>query len=408
MTSFIQFKNTLLLALFITLSCGELQKKSTTLNLPVMNTLNTKTLPVVGANRTDQYLAIIQNKPVGIVTNQTGVLYNSKGQLVHLVDTLVALKRDIQKVFAPEHGFRGTADAGEAIKDGVDGKTGLPVISLYGANKKPTPEQLSNIEVMLFDIQDVGARFYTYISTLHYVMEACAEARIPLIILDRPNPNGHYVDGPVLEEPYKSFVGMHPVPIVHGMTVGEYAQMINGERWLANGAVCEITVILVKNYDHTTPYSLPVKPSPNLPNDVAVSLYPSLCLFEGTNVSVGRGTDMPFQVYGSPFLPNEGFSFIPFPREGAKEPLYQGKRCYGANLSATPRVANIELQWLISAYNHTADKATFFNSFFTKLAGTKTLQQQIEAGATEETIRKSWENGLQKFKKMRERYRLYD
>ena len=260
---------------------------------------------------------------------------------------------------------------------------------------------------MVFDLQDVGARFYTYISSLHYVMEACAENDIQLIVLDRPNPNGSIVDGPILEKEFTSFVGMHPIPTLHGMTIGEYAQMINGEKWLKDGIQCELIVIPCSNYNREMAYSLPVKPSPNLPNDQSINLYASLCLFEGTNVSVGRGTEKQFQIYGSPFLPKSDFSFTPIPNFGAKEPLYKNELCYGEDLTSIKKVDKLELKWLIKAYNSTSDKSKFFNPFFTKLAGTKKLQQQIESGVSEEEIRKSWEKGLDEFKKMRKKYLIY-
>ena len=279
---------------------------------------------IVGAEQTELYLPLIKGKRIGVVANQTSIItkiIQGKQDTFHIVDYL----RDdyninIKKVFAPEHGFRGKADAGELVKDGLDTKTGLPIISLYGKNKKPKTNQIKDLDLIIFDIQDVGARFYTYISTLHYVMEACAEQGIPMLIFDRPNPNGHYIDGPILEQEYKSFIGMHPVPIVHGLTIGEYAKMINGEGWLTNAIKCNITVIPVKNYTHNTPYSLPIKPSPNLPNDKAINLYPSLCLFEGTTVSVGRGTETQFQIYGAPFFPKSQYYFCllytsPSPRD---------------------------------------------------------------------------------------------
>lgn len=389
------------------------------------------TTPIVGANQTQAYLNLLKGKKVGVVANQSSVIFKEVGSkreetehFTHIVDSLVALKIDIKKVFAPEHGFRGTADAGEYIKDGKDPKTGIPIISLYGAYKKPKLEQLketkqyekdietgvSVIEIMVFDLQDVGARFYTYISTLHYVMEACAEANIPLIILDRPNPNGAYIDGPVLEKEHSSFVGMHPVPVVHGMTIGEYAQMINGEKWLKDGVQCQLTVIPVKNYTHQTPYSLPIKPSPNLPNDTAINLYPSLCFFEGTNVSVGRGTHKQFQVYGSPFMSKAfyQFKFVPEPNEGAKSPMHEGKLCYGKDLSSSKASNKVDLKWLIEAYNHSTNKNTFFNDFFTKLAGTKKLRQQIEQGMSEEDIKATWKKDLDTFKILRKQYLIYN
>jgi len=359
-----------------------------------------------GADNFEKYLPLLKGKRIGIVTNQTGII-TVNGKTENIVDFLVSQKTDLKKIFAPEHGFRGTADAGEHIKDGKDTKTGLPIISLYGNNKKPKPEQLAGIDVLVFDLQDVGARFYTYISSLHYIMEACAENNISLIILDRPNPNGGIIDGPVLEKEHTSFIGMHPIPTLHGMTIGEYGQMINGEKWLKNGVQCKLTVISCTDYNRAMPYSLPVKPSPNLPNDQAINLYASLCFFEGTNVSMGRGTSKQFQLYGSPYLPKTGFSFTPEPNEGAKDPQYKGVLCYGEDLSKAPHVTRIELKWLIKAYNTTEDKSKFFIPFFTKLAGTKVLQQQIEAGKTQWEIRKSWETGLEQFKTMRKKYLIY-
>ena len=356
-----------------------------------------------GADNFEKYLPLLKDKTIGIVTNQTGILTNK----VHLVDFLLEKQIAIQTIFAPEHGFRGIADAGEHVIDAKDTKTGLPIISLYGENRKPKAEQLKGIDVLVFDLQDVGARFYTYISTLHYVMEACAESNIPLIILDRPNPNGAIIDGPILEKEFTSFVGMHPIPILHGMTIGEYAQMINGEDWLKNSAQSKLTIIPCINYNHKIHYSLPVKPSPNLPNDQSINLYASLCLFEGTNISVGRGTETQFQIYGSPFLPKSKFYFTPKPNFGAKEPLYNGQVCYGEDLTTYKKLHQLELQWLISAYKMTNDKTKFFNTFFTKLAGTKKLQQQIENGTSEKNIRKSWKKGLKDFKIKRAKYLIY-
>jgi uncharacterized protein YbbC (DUF1343 family) len=356
-----------------------------------------------GADNSENYLPLLKDKKVGVVSNQTGILSNK----IHLVDFLVSNAIQVQKIFAPEHGFRGTADAGELIIDGKDTKTGLPIISLYGANKKPTPEQLEGIDILIFDIQDVGARFYTYISSLHYIMEACAENNIPLVVLDRPNPNGFIIDGPILEKEFSSFVGMHPVPVLYGMTIGEYAQMINGEKWLKEEVQCNLQVIPCVDYDRNASYYLPERPSPNLPNDQAINLYASLCFFEGTNVSVGRGTDKQFQIYGSPYLPQSGFSFIPEPNFGAKEPIYKGVSCFGEDLTTIEPVSQIELKWLIRAYNTTEDKTTFFNPFFTKLAGTQTLRLQIEEGISERKIKKSWKPGLDQFKEIRKKYLLY-
>ncbi|KAF2331998.1 exo-beta-N-acetylmuramidase NamZ family protein [Flavobacterium daemonense] len=356
-----------------------------------------------GADNYEKYLPLLKDKKIGIVTNQTGILSDK----THVVDFLLEKKVAIQTIFAPEHGFRGTADAGEHVVDGKDPKTGLSIISLYGDNKKPKPEQLAGIDIMIFDLQDVGARFYTYISSLHYVMEACAENNVPLIIFDRPNPNGRIVDGPLLEKEFTSFVGMHPIPLLHGMTIGEYAQMINGEKWLKNAVQCKLTVIPCVNYDRKMDYSLLVKPSPNLPNDQSINLYASLCLFEGTNVSVGRGTEKQFQIYGSPYLTKTDFSFTPKPNFGAKDPLYNGKECFGEDLTSYPKLNKLELKWLIKAYQNTSDKTKFFNAFFTKLAGTKKLQQQIESGVSEKDIRKSWEKNLKAFQIIRKRYLLY-
>lgn len=377
-----------------------------------------------GADNFEGYFPLLVGKRVGVITNQTGIVsYDSIYMMpdsggvthieaydrkkIHLVDFLVKNKINLQKIYAPEHGFRGTADAGEHVIDGKDTKTGLPIISLYGENRKPKPEHLEGIDVMIFDIQDVGARFYTYISTLHYIMEACAENNISLLVLDRPNPNGAIVDGPVLEKDCSSFVGMHPIPLLHGMTIGEYAQMINGEKWLKNSVECDLKVIACSEYHREMSYSLPIKPSPNLPNDQSINLYPSLCLFEGTNVSVGRGTEKQFQIYGSPFLPKGDFSFVPMPNFGAKDPVYNGVECFGEDLTAIPKVTQLEIKWLLKAYNETIDKTKFFNSFFIKLAGTKKLQGQIEAGLSETEIRESWKSGIEEFLKMRKPYLIY-
>jgi len=385
-------------------SCKPVQKK---LNFTVVKTKvisrPEKLAFGTGSDNYDSFSDLLKDKKVGIVTNQTGLLLDK----THLVDFLVSKDVNLRKIYAPEHGFRGTADAGELVVDGNDSKTGLPIISLYGDNKKPKPEQLEGIDVLIFDLQDVGARFYTYISTLHYVMEACAENNIPLIVLDRPNPNGNIVDGPILEIQNTSFVGMHPIPVLHGMTIGEYAEMINGEKWLKNGIQCELQVIANSAYKRNRIYSLPEKPSPNLPNDQAINLYASLCFFEGTNVSVGRGTEQQFQIYGSPYLPKGEFSFTPKPNAGAKEPPYNGILCYGEDLSNAERVNKLELKWLLKAYNETSDKNKFFNSFFTKLAGTKKLQQQIEAGWSEDEIRASWQKGILDFKIKRAPYLIY-
>ena len=408
MNSNLVLKNTVLFSILLMLSCGASQKpevRNLAQEAKNQNQNNTKqNLEIkTGADNSVTYLPLLKDKKIGIVTNQTGILSDKS----HLVDFLLEKKINIQKIYAPEHGFRGTADAGELIKDGKDTKTNLPIISLYGNNKKPKPEQLAGIEIMVFDLQDVGARFYTYISSLHYIMEACAENNIPLIVLDRPNPNGSIVDGPILEKEHSSFVGMHQIPLLHGMTIGEYAKMINGEKWLKDQIQCQLTVIPCLSYNREMEYSLPVKPSPNLPNDQSINLYASLCLFEGTNVSVGRGTEMQFQIYGSPFLPKSNFSFTPIPNFGAKDPTHKNQLCFGEDLTKIQKVKQLELKWLIKAYNTTSDKSKFFNDFFTKLAGTKKLQQQIEAGISEEQIRNSWQNGLNEFKSMRKKYLIY-
>ena len=375
---------------------------NTTYAVPVLKT---------GAESTHLYLRLLKGKNVAIVANQTSVIFKeteSKNQETrHLVDSLLSLNINVKKVFAPEHGFRGKADAGEIIKDGFDRKTGLQIISLYGKNKKPSTAQLNGIDVVVFDIQDVGARFYTYISSLHYVMEACAESGIPVIILDRPNPNAQYIDGPVLEMEHSSFVGMHKVPVVYGMTIGEYGKMINGEKWLKNGIQCDLKVIPLEHYTHETIYNLPIKPSPNLPNDKSINLYPSLCFFEGTNVSAGRGTEMQFQIYGSPFLTEKIFSFTPQTNEGAKYPKYKNKICFGEDLRTTKNLHKLDLSFLIKAYKQNSSKQ-FFNKFFTKLAGTEKLQRQIEQGVSEKEIQKSWKKGLETFKKVRKKYLIYE
>ncbi|WP_203969349.1 exo-beta-N-acetylmuramidase NamZ family protein [Capnocytophaga stomatis] len=398
-------KNTIFL-LFLMASCKNNGQKIT--NKAFTPTQETSQEIILGANRMDLYLPLLQNKKVGIVTNQTGIVKTQNGKYVHLVDTL--LKKDVKviKVFAPEHGFRGQADAGEVVKDGKDSKTGLPIVSLYGKNKKPTREQLADLDVVLFDLQDVGVRFYTYISTLHYVMEACAEQQLPVVVLDRPNPNAHYIDGPVLEPEFKSFIGMHPVPVVYAMTIGEYGQMINGEKWLNNNLVANLKVIPLANYTHQTPYSLPVKPSPNLPNDVSINLYPSLCFFEGTNISMGRGTSWQFQVYGSPYLENTSFSFTPKPNEGDKKPMFNGKVCYGEDLRNHPTLSKLNFTWLKKALEQSKGvKMPFFTSSFNKIAGNATLKQQIIDQKSDDEIRKTWQPALDKFKQTRKKYLIY-
>lgn len=359
-----------------------------------------------GSSRTSLYLPLLKGNRVGIVGNQTSVIDNK-----HLVDSLISLNIDLRLIFTPEHGLRGKADAGAFVESGVDGRTGIQVVSLYGANKKPSPESLSQLDILIFDLQDVGTRFYTYISTLHLVMEACAENGIPLIVLDRPNPNAHYIDGPVLEAEFRSFVGMHPVPVVYGMTIGEYALMINGEGWLEQGVRCELTVIPCEGYDHFSEYNPPVKPSPNLPDIRAIRLYPSLCFFEGTSVSIGRGTSFPFKVYGHPLMRSGDFSFTPDPVPGAMNPKWKGERCYGYDLRNLPvdmeNMAALNLEWIISAYRELKNEEEFFTTYFEKLAGTRSLREQIINGCSEEEIRNSWSEDLDKFKKTREKYLLY-
>jgi len=357
---------------------------------------------VTGAEQTERYLPLLVNKSVGVVCNQSAIIGNT-----HLVDSLLKLGVKVEKIFAPEHGFRGEAQAGEWVGSGKDDKTGLQVISLYGKSKKPSPADLGGIDILIFDIQDVGVRFYTYISTLHYVMEAAAENNIPLIVLDRPNPLGFYVDGPVLDTNYRSFVGMHPVPIVHGMTVGEYAQMINGEHWLKNGLTCDVTVITCKNYNHSTRYSLSIKPSPNLPNMTAIYLYPSLCLFEGTVMSVGRGTDYPFQVVGHSLLKGKySFSFTPKAALGNKTLLYNGKTCYGLDLRQS-HDSTFTLKYLLELYKNYPDKKNFYNTFFIKLIGNKRVFDAIKQGKSEKEIRSLWQSDLVAFQSTRKKYLLY-
>jgi uncharacterized protein YbbC (DUF1343 family) len=331
------------------------------------------------------------------------------------VDWLLDKEVDIVKVFAPEHGFRGKADAGEKVESGKDLKTGLPIVSLYGSHKKPSAEDLMGVDIMVFDIQDVGARFYTYISTMTYVMEACAEQGIPVVILDRPNPNGFYTDGPMLKEEFKSFVGMHPIPVVHGMTVGELAQMINGEKWMEGGVQCEISVVTCGNYSKSDIYVLPVKPSPNLPNMNAILLYPSLCFFEGTDFSVGRGTDHPFEMFGHPNMGMGSFMFVPKSTDGAKHPKHEGVPCLGWDLTEiggkrVQEKQTLILDWMINAYRDFPLKEKFFlsNGFFDKLAGTDELRLQIQSGMSADEIRDSWKSGLLEFKERRKAYLLYN
>lgn len=361
-----------------------------------------------GADRPELYLPMLKNKTIAIVTNQTGLLQDK----TFLVDFLVKNNIKIKTIFAPEHGFRGDADAGEHVKNGVDQKTGIPIISLYGNNKKPKPEQLTDVDLVLFDIQDVGVRFYTYISTLTYVMEAGAENNVEIMVLDRPNPHDGYIDGPVLKNAWKSFVGMHKVPVVYGLTIGEYGKMVNGEKWLKNGIQANYTVIPMQNYHKKERYEVSDQPSPNLPNDKAINLYPSLCFFEGTQVSVGRGTDLPFQIYGSPWTKKLPYQFTPKPNSGAKDPFLNGKLCYGENLSVDNldlRALNID--WLLKAYkNYNNQSQNFFlkNLFFDKLAGSDELRKQIIAGKSAVEIKDSWKKDLDAFQKIRSKYVMYE
>ncbi len=361
-----------------------------------------------GAEQIEKYISLIQNKKIAIVANHTSFIRDK-----HLVDTLLSRGIEmvrIMKVFVPEHGFRGNFDAGEVVSNETDSITGLPIVSLYGRYKKPLSEDLADVDLVIFDIQDVGVRFYTYISTLHYVMEACAEQGIPLLLLDRPNPNSGYIDGPVLDMKHSSFIGMHRIPVVYGLTIGEFAKMINGEKWLKNGVSCNLKVIPCENYYHGKSFSLPVKPSPNLTSDHSVMLYPSVCFFEGTIVSEGRGTMMPFEVYGHPEMKGD-FSFIPrsIP-EMSKNPKYKDRECFGEDLrDFVPKNGwnRLYLQWLIDSYNKFPDQKNFFTPFFEKLAGTDLLRKQIKSGMSEIEIRESWQSDLEKFKKIRKKYLIY-
>lgn len=361
-----------------------------------------------GAENFEEYIPFLNEKKVAVVANQSSLVNGE-----HLVDVLLAKDIQIVKIFSPEHGFRGDADAGEKITNGIDIKTGLPIVSLYGKHYKPSAADLKDVDVVVFDIQDVGVRFYTYISTLHYVMEACAELGKQVVVLDRPNPNGHYIDGPVLEKKYKSFVGMHPVPVVYGMSIGEYAQMINGEKWLKNKVQCELVVVPCKNWNRDKSYLLPVKPSPNLPNHLSVTLYPSLCFFEGTIVSAGRGTDFPFQAYGHPSFTNGDFEFTPRSISGAsKYPKFEGEKCNGydlrkVNTADFRKKKKLDLSFLLNSYSELKAESEFFNSFFEKLAGTANLRSQLESSLSEDEIRGSWEKDLNDFMEIRVKYLIY-
>jgi uncharacterized protein YbbC (DUF1343 family) len=362
---------------------------------------------LTGAERHELYLPLLQDKKVGFVGNQTSI--QPQNSNMHVVDFLIQKGVQVKKVFVPEHGFRGTADAGEKVDNSVDQKTGLPIISLYGNNKKPSAEQIKDLDVVIFDLQDVGTRFFTYISTMHYVMEACAEQGKKVIIFDRPNPNASYIDGPMLKPGFESFVGMHNIPIVHGLTVGELAKMINGEKWLKGGLTVDLEVIPVANWNHQLAYSLPVKPSPNLPTDLAIKLYPSTCLFEGTVVSLGRGTYFPFQVYGYPDPKFGEFQFTPVSIDGmSKTPPHQDKLCYGRDLRGESMDHHFTLEYLLEAYTKSGMKEKFFNSYFNTLVGTDELKKQILAGKSEAEIRESWKAGLEAYKVKREQYLIYE
>ncbi|MBN1158912.1 MAG: DUF1343 domain-containing protein [Bacteroidales bacterium] len=361
-----------------------------------------------GAERLELYMPLLRNENVGMVANQTSVI----GSL-HLVDVLLDNGIKMVKIFSPEHGFSGSVDAGVAVIGADDIRTGISIYSLYGSKTKPSPDDLKEIDVMIFDLQDVGARFYTYISTLHNVMEACAENGIELIILDRPNPNGHYIDGPLLEKGFESFVGIHPIPVVYGMTIGELAQMINGEGWLQGGIQCDLKIIPCKGYTHGTPYTLPVHPSPNITTMEAVYLYPSLCFFEGTVMNVGRGTDFPFRLFGHPDYPDRSFSYMPSSNSGNADPLHKGQQCSGVDLTGMHAdslfaMGRINLGWIMEAYESMDMGRSFFNGYFNTLAGNSSLMEQIIKGLTEEEIRKTWEPDLNKFRQIRTKYLLYE
>ena len=366
---------------------------------------------IVGAERTSLYFSKLKGKRIGFVANQTSKIKND-----HLVDILLNEGVNIVKVFSPEHGFRGHADAGAKVRDEIDLQTGLPIYSLYGkSRRKPSKEVLKDIDLILFDLQDVGVRFYTYISSMHYVMEACAENSIPLILLDRPNPNGFYVDGPILNPKFKSFVGMHEVPVVHGMTIGEYAKMINGERWLKDSVKCSLEVIPCLNYNHLIKYNLPIPPSPNLPNMRSVYLYPSLCFFEGTNVSIGRGTDIPFQIYGAPYFDSKLFKFTPKSSYGSKYPKYKEIDCFGEDLrtlslDSLKNINSLNFNWLVKSFKMSNESLDFFNKngFFNLLAGTDKIMNLIKGGASGVQIRETYQMELEKFKLIRKKYLIYD
>ena len=403
------FKSTVLLWFLVLATCGnETKDVATTINNEP-HIEQTEIEIIVAANRTEAYVPLLKGKKIAVVANQTSVIFNSDGH-THLVDSLLSLDVDIKHVFAPEHGFRGDYDAGEHVNNSTDIKTGLDLISLHGKNRKPSQGQLEGLDFVLFDIQDVGVRFYTYISTMQLVMEACAEKGIPILVLDRPNPNGHYVDGPTMKAAHTSFLGMTEIPLVYGMTIGEYATMINEEMWLDGDKKVDLTVIPLENWTHDTFYSLPIRPSPNLPNDTSINLYPSLGLFEGTNINAGRGTEFQFQRYGASFLDSKvyDFTYTPKPNFGSKYPKEEGKLCYGKDLSKTERMNEVTMDYIIDAYINSVDKSKYFlTSGFTKHAGSEKLQKQIEDGLTNTEIKATWQADLEKFKKIRAKYLLY-
>ncbi len=388
---------------FLLFSCGGTHSNNSVTDLA------SETLIMPGAWQTEQYFPLLENKTIALVGNHSSLIGD-----VHLADSLLNAGFHLKKVFSPEHGFRGEAAHGEYVKSGIDEQTGLQVVSLYGANRRPSPSDLEGIDLIIFDIQDVGTRFYTYISTMSYVMEEAARMDIPMLILDRPNPNGHFIDGPIREDKHTSFVGLHPIPIVHGMTVAEYARMVNGEGWLGEGLKCQLHIVKVKNYERDMYYELPVAPSPNLPNMTSIMLYPFICLFEGTEISLGRGTDYPFQIYGHPDLPADvfPFQFTPTPRRAAPTPPQEGKLCNGIDLrtdnpAGLMGISKVDLDPLLKAYHHFPRKEKFFNNFFDRLAGTSVLKEQIKQGKTEEQIRASWKQDVEYFRQMRKPYLLY-
>jgi uncharacterized protein YbbC (DUF1343 family) len=395
----------ILMISLLSMACGSRKNTSST----GKNSVSEKQEIVVGAARTDVYLPFLQGKNVALVVNQTSTIGNT-----HLVDSLLKLKVSIKRIFAPEHGFRGEEEAGAKIKDGRDTKTGLAIVSLHGKKFKPEQGDLKDVDILIFDIQDVGARFYTYISTLHYCMDACAENNKTILILDRPNPNGHYVDGPVLDPKFKSFIGLDPLPVVHGLTMGEFAKMALGESFLANQQVCNLQIIKCLNYTHDSFYEVPIAPSPNLKTMRSIYLYPEICFFEGTNVSLGRGTETPFEVIGYPKNPNGNFTFTPKPNAGSKTPPLSGQLCKGfsfsqVKISELQKNNQLNIKHLIDFYKTYPDKSTYFlaNNFIDKLAGTDQLRKMILEGKTEAEIRASWQPALDTYKEMRKKYLLY-